>query len=297
MKTVLGIDYASVDGNKAPDLGKAKKAGLRYAIVRATYGLTMDSALQRDWKALAKAGVVRGAYMFPVMAHNRAPEPQIARFVEAVNKAGGLIPVVDLPPVLDVEFPKGIEATGMTRLKCLDWVLRAVTLLEDAFDCHPIIYTSARVWDGEDEDSLDADRVPVPDLVECPLWLARYPYRLKIASHHRPEERDGLRIPPVPAQLGDANDVWFHQYQGDAIGFPGFTSTVDLNRFFPLSLGAKGDRVRTIQRKLQIKVDGVWGPKTDAAVRAFQRARGLVEDDGMVGPRTFAALAWIRSLP
>lgn len=294
MKTVLGIDYASVSGNKVPDLAKAKKAGLNYAIVRATYGLTMDSTFQRDWKALQKAGIVRGAYMFPVMAANRAPEPQVARFVDAVKKAGGLIPGVDLPPVFDVEFPKGIKATGMTRLKCLDWVLHAVNLLEDAFGCAPILYTSARVWDGEDEDSLDADRVPVPDLVECPLWLARYPYKIRIASHHRPEERDGLKIPPVPVQLGDASDVWFHQYQGDAVGFPGFSSTVDLNRFFPLSMGAKGDRVRTVQRKLKLKVDGVWGPKTDAAVRAFQKAYGLAVD-GVVGPRTFAALAWVRS--
>lgn len=292
MKTALGVDYASVDGNKPPDLKKAAKAGMEFAIVRATYGTSRDGAFQRDWKALAAAGIVRGAYMFPVMHKDRAPEPQVAAFAAAVKAAGGLVRDKDLPPVLDVEFPKGIKATGMTRLQCLDWVQRAAMALEDTFDCLPILYTSARVWDGEDEDALDADRVPTPALVDCPLWLARYPYKIRIASHHRPEEREGLKVPPVPKQLGDATDVWIHQYQGDAVGFPGFSSTVDLNRFFLLMHGDKGERVRWVQHRLGgLKPDGDFGPKTEARVRYHQTERGL-PGTGVVDVRTFASLAW-----
>lgn len=36
-------------------------------------------------------------------------------------------------------------------------------------------------------------------------------------------------------------------------------------------------------------IDGIWGPRTRAAVVAFQRARGLIAD-GIVGPQTRAAL-------
>jgi peptidoglycan hydrolase-like protein with peptidoglycan-binding domain len=63
-----------------------------------------------------------------------------------------------------------------------------------------------------------------------------------------------------------------------------------------LRFGSRGPAVEELQRRLnakgatpQLKVDGNFGPLTNAAVRAFQRSRGLVID-GVVGPNTWAAL-------
>lgn len=55
--------------------------------------------------------------------------------------------------------------------------------------------------------------------------------------------------------------------------------------------GSEGPQVSELQRVLGggLPVDGDFGPLTDAAVRAFQRSNGLV-DDGIVGPQTAAAL-------
>lgn len=50
-----------------------------------------------------------------------------------------------------------------------------------------------------------------------------------------------------------------------------------------------GELVKQVQAKLGIVVDGNFGPKTEAALRAFQRDHGLVPD-GIVGPKTWAAL-------
>ena len=53
--------------------------------------------------------------------------------------------------------------------------------------------------------------------------------------------------------------------------------------------GDRGPAVRSIQRKLGIPADGVFGPQTERAVRSFQRRNGLVAD-GIVGPITRGAL-------
>ena len=57
-----------------------------------------------------------------------------------------------------------------------------------------------------------------------------------------------------------------------------------------LSSGAEGRQVQLLQQALgAIKVDGVFGPETEEAVRKFQASRGLTVD-GVVGPLTGAAL-------
>jgi peptidoglycan hydrolase-like protein with peptidoglycan-binding domain len=47
--------------------------------------------------------------------------------------------------------------------------------------------------------------------------------------------------------------------------------------------------VRQLQQKLEIGVDGDFGADTEAALRKFQRGRGLVAD-GIAGPKTWQAL-------
>ncbi|MEE0907518.1 MAG: N-acetylmuramoyl-L-alanine amidase [Muribaculaceae bacterium] len=53
--------------------------------------------------------------------------------------------------------------------------------------------------------------------------------------------------------------------------------------------GSRGADVKTLQTKLGITADGIFGNATETAVKAFQTAHGLVAD-GIVGAKTWAAL-------
>lgn len=56
-----------------------------------------------------------------------------------------------------------------------------------------------------------------------------------------------------------------------------------------LRRGSQGPDVVTVQRLVGAEPDGKFGPKTEAAVRAYQSANGL-QSDGIVGPKTWASL-------
>jgi Meckel syndrome type 1 protein len=57
----------------------------------------------------------------------------------------------------------------------------------------------------------------------------------------------------------------------------------------PLMIGSQGPLVAEVQKALGVNADGVFGPETDAAVRAYQGRAGL-SIDGIVGPVTWGTL-------
>ena len=56
-----------------------------------------------------------------------------------------------------------------------------------------------------------------------------------------------------------------------------------------LKVGSEGADVKKLQEKLGVETIGKFGPKTEAAVKAWQKANGL-KDDGIVGDATWAKL-------
>lgn len=78
----------------------------------------------------------------------------------------------------------------------------------------------------------------------------------------------------------------------------GISDATDVSRYYTVKRGCKGGAVRRLQSWLvdlgfTLAVDHDFGPATDNAVRYFQQTNGL-EADGIVGPKTWAALAEAR---
>lgn len=56
-----------------------------------------------------------------------------------------------------------------------------------------------------------------------------------------------------------------------------------------IKIGSKGEDVKVLQQKLNLSVDGIFGPLTEEGVKEFQKEKGL-SVDGIVGPKTWEAL-------
>ncbi len=287
----IGPDWASVDKNISVNLMQARSAGARFAIVRAIYGRSVhpgDNTPYRDpeWMkyrdAITVANLRRSAYLFicypKTGVETPTPEAQAQAFIDYVQ----LEPFKDMVPMIDVE-----QASDMLNAEGIyAWTLRIAKALRAHYGAWPGIYTSARVW------SEDLDHHSPGPLLNCPLWLAK-PWPWPIRSPVHLDGAPGYAPIPIP-EFG--NQYWIYQYQGDALGWPGFTSTCDANRFRVIGEGAKGAHVVWAQQRLGITADGIFGPKTKEAVKALQAKHHLAVD-GIIGVNTFAPLCWSNPAP
>jgi peptidoglycan hydrolase-like protein with peptidoglycan-binding domain len=91
--------------------------------------------------------------------------------------------------------------------------------------------------------------------------------------------------------FGRGTEAALIQYQNDnglsadGIAGPDTFTSMGLDELVLLERPIRGTMVRRLQEGLGIGADGVFGPGTEAAVRAFQEANGL-EVTGKAGPET-----------
>ncbi|HET7499511.1 MAG TPA: peptidoglycan-binding protein [Kofleriaceae bacterium] len=291
---VRGCDYGSVDGNPAPDFQALHAAGYRVVGLRVAFfsggHIIGDDCFGRDAPSARAAGLAIIPYYFPSFRVGApSPSDQVAA---AVKFATGIVPHVDLPLCLDIEWGNGgIASTGHTPAEVFALVMAHLHELVKRLGCASA-YTSQNEW-------FDLRFPNDPLLADVLLWV-KTAYRL---GAHQPVDT----VVPPDAHFGDAdwdprdfhripdpwrNDgCWLEQIQGDAMPLPGNIRQADVNRFRIASAGDTGPHVRGLQRRLGIAQTGTFDAATDAAVKKFQAARGLVVD-GEVGPKTIAALWW-----
>lgn len=257
---------ASVDHDV--DWREVRASGRTFAFIRATHGTTVDAAFTKLWPEIRSAGLVRGASHS--LTQDRPAGIQAEMFLDTVRLEPG-----DLPPMLDLESldipPPPIADAAKRWLAIVEHELQR----RHGIALKPFISTSARLW----------RLLGNPHGFEAyPLWIV---------------DRTRFDAPRVPAAWGD--DQWtIQQYAGHARGIPGMRRQADLDRFRAQKLGDRGRS--TLELKSRLAAAGFTPRSTtdefDTAARdavvLFQSARSLVQD-GIVGPKTFAAIQWGRA--
>ncbi|WP_300436011.1 GH25 family lysozyme [Christiangramia sp.] len=171
----FGIDISHYQGTINWDEVNSSAHPIEYVFVRATMGSDgKDKQYERNWKATAKSGYVRGAYHY--YRPNENSVLQFQNFARTVELSAG-----DFPPVLDIEemgkYGKENLITGV-----LDWL----RLAQEHYGIKPIVYTGSNFY----------HQYLKGHIKDYPLWIAAYsgPHRLKGINWSFHQFSDKMRI-------------------------------------------------------------------------------------------------------
>ncbi len=264
VKITKGIDVSEHQG--VIDWAKVAKDGVQFAVLRAGYGRELsqkDKQFERNYARAKAAGIKVGAYWYSYansVEHGEQEAKTCLKVLEGKR--------FDLPIFFDQEYePEILKLSNNARTNI---ILKFVQTIKAAgYECG--LYSSTNFITTK----LQADR-----LTAYPLWLAEYGSNLHYAGKVWAWQYTSKgRVNGIKGNV-DCNHGYFAQPQ---------TGNTDL-----LRKGDRGDDVKLLQHRLnlvggQLTEDGIWGVKTDQAVRNYQYKADLTVD-GIVGPKTQAAL-------
>ena len=271
MATYFGIDCAKWQG--IINWAKVKSAGVQVAILKATdKNNDPEPAFARNYAGATTQGIKIGCYRY-VYARTVAAAENEARKVLAVIQGKAMPAGV----WLDVE-DKTLH--GIPRATMLKMIAAMARILQAA-GYQVGIYTNPDWYNHV----LDVSKITLP------FWVASWG-----TNNGKPQ-----RKPTIKAQHTLVG--WQYTDKGRVAGI---STAVDLSQIYQLigqtqnaddGLLRKGDigaAIKLLQHRLnilgnQLTEDGVWGVQTDSAVRGYQYRAGLTVD-GIVGPKTQAAL-------
>ena len=259
-----GIDVSEHQG--VIDWGAVAKDGVQFAVIRAGYGRELsqkDKYFERNYAGAKAAGIKVGAYWYSYANSVERGEQEARTCLKVLEGK-----TFELPIFFDQEYEKSIlSLSNGTRT---DIVLKFLETVKGA-GRKVGLYSSTNFITTK----LQANR-----LTAYPLWLAEYGSKLHYTVNVWAWQYTSKgRVSGIKGNV-DCNYGYFEQTQ---------TGNTDL-----LRKGDTGSAVKLLQHRLnlvgnQLTEDGIWGVQTDSAVRGYQYRAGLTVD-GIVGPKTQAAL-------
>lgn len=295
MARVFGIDVSHYQGDVNWEQVAAGKTA--FAIVKATEGSTLvDQSFAKNWSGIQEAGLFRGAYHY---AHPGGdPETQAAFFASVVGPLG----FRDLPVALDLETADHHPADYV-----IDWTRRFLAKADALFGRKLLVY-SGQFW-------REALKNPQEKFFgEHALWLPAYQAeaQLKIPASWQTwsfwQYSDGTWNHPesVPG-VSRCDQNWFNgdlaqlaqlcagtspaaEPEAPAVPPSAWPGAQFVWPRTPVTMGPTVElwQAQMIKRGFALDKDGVYGPQSKSACRAFQRDQGLVAD-GIVGRETWIA--------
>ena len=294
---VLGCDWSAAQGGNI-DVQAVAAAGVRFVIAKASQGESFrDMTFGRYVDAARLAGLDTGAYHW--LSPGGDVKKQVATFVNTIKGR------INLPPAVDFEDPNGKGQGFLSKCEAF------VKGVEDATGSVCMVYTGKWFWIG----NIGIDSAYI---ASRPNWHAEYPSTKRQGRTKADYEAavaalpaGGPNIAPPWASRGLGATIW--QFDGDR----GLVLPQGIDSDFNIFMGTEAEyaawkanpqptKVKQVFiptivnfQKLLMELgwdigatgaDGIVGPKTLAAIKAFQKAHGL-QVDGIVGPKTTAAMA------
>ena len=265
----FGIDCAQWQG--VIDWEKVKKDGVKFAILKVTQkNNTVEKAFERNYAGCAKQGIPVGVYRY-VYAKTAAAATAEAKAIVSVLK-GKKIPCGVWLDMEDASLRK-LGKSALTAVIAAERKVLEAAGYQVGVYCNQDWYSNV----------LDVDRL------DLPFWIARYG-----TNNGKQQTKPSVK---------SRHTLWGWQYS--SVGrVSGISGSVDANVAYQapgtvtggaaasdlLRKGDRGEAVKLLQQRLTIcgwilTADGIWGAKTDSAVRAYQYKAGLTVD-GIVGPKT-----------
>ena len=194
------------------DWAKVYSEGYLYMFAKATQGIgIVDSHFSSHWSNAKKAGLLRGAYHYLIMAQD--PTKQADLFLSTVGNDLG-----ELPMILDLESKYNETATNKQILAVAKaWLDR----VEQVTHQKAMVYSTFFFF---------RDHVSIPNVGGAPAWAKDYPVWIAQYLNHPATEND------TPLQPKGWQDWKFWQYSqnglvGGVTGDNNIPTGVDLNYF------------------------------------------------------------------